>query len=233
MKKKISVIIPVYREEKTIQHTLAHLSLIPPMDSKEIIIVDGEPNGNTIQSISQHFDVIKIIGEKGRSTQMNKGAAFASGDILLFLHADTRLPKNAFNSIIVTSMPKRVGAGAFQLGIDAEGACFRLIETTVRIRTHLTQTAYGDQAIFVKRKCFNEIGGYPDIPIMEDVELIRKIKKTGKKISILPASVKTSARRWKTEGVVYCTLRNWLLFLLYSSGVHPSKLARLYPHINQ
>jgi len=160
---------------------------------------------------------------------MNHGAAIATGNILLFLHADTLLPDNAIKAILIATAPKYIIGGAFNLTIDAKGLPFRVIESFVRMRTRITRIPYGDQAIFIKKSGFHKFGGYPDIPIMEDVALIRKIKKRRQRIAIIPAPVKTSARRWKTEGLFYCTLRNWILIFLHSVGVRPSKLARYYP----
>jgi hypothetical protein len=131
--------------------------------------------------------------------------------------------------MLAATTPKNVMGGAFNLSIDSNGLPFRVIEAFVRIRTRIIGMPYGDQAIFMKRKYFYEVGGYPDIPIMEDVALIRKIKKRGQKFIIIPASVTTSARRWETEGLLYCTLRNWVLLFLYSVGVSPEKIAKYYP----
>lgn len=229
MKKQISVIIPVYKEATTIQRTLNHLSRIDFFETLEIIIVDSETSGSSLRAVSQE-GIIKVSGPKGRGAQMNCGAAIATCDILLFLHADTLLPDNAIKAILTATTSKNIVGGAFDLSIDAIGLAYRVIEASVRIRTRLTRIPYGDQAIFIKKSGFYKMGGYPDIPIMEDVALIGKIKKSGQQISILPAPVKTSARRWKTEGLLYCTLRNWILMLLYAAGVSPVKLARFYPN---
>jgi rSAM/selenodomain-associated transferase 2 len=228
MTKQISVIIPVYQEAKTIQRTLTHLSRLNFFETLEIIIVDSEADRSSLRAISQG-GIIKLSGPKGRGAQMNLGAAGATGNILLFLHADTLLPENAITAILAATASKHIVGGAFNLSIDAKGVPFRVIEASVRIRTRLTQIPYGDQAIFIKRSSFREVGGYPDIPIMEDVALIRKIKKRRQKISIIPAPVKTSARRWKREGLLYCTLRNWVLLFLYYTGISPIKLSRYYP----
>jgi rSAM/selenodomain-associated transferase 2 len=228
MIKKISAIIPVFKEAKTIQHTLDHLAHLISFEPLEIIIVDGDTNRSTLRAVSQE-GIIKISGPKGRGAQMNHGAAIATGDILLFLHADTLLPSNAIETILAVTKAKKVIGGAFDLRIDAGGLPFRVIEAFVRMRTRIIRMPYGDQAIFIKRQCFHAFGGYPDIPIMEDVALIRKMKKSRKKIIIIPVPVKTSARRWKTEGLLYCTLRNWALLLLYSAGISPERIAKYYP----
>lgn len=228
MKKRISIIIPVYKETLMIQECINHLAQLSLFEAVEIIIVDGETDGKTIASVLPG-DIIKAIGPKGRATQMNTGAFLATGDILLFLHVDTRLPQDAISSILSEIRPNHIGGGAFNLEIQSKGLFFRLIESGVRIRTRVTRTPYGDQAIFIKKRIFDEIGGFPDIPIMEDVTLVKRLKKNGKNIAIIPACVKTSARRWHSEGRFYCILRNRLLMLLYLAGVPPHKLAKFYP----
>lgn len=228
MTKTISAIIPVYKETKTIHRNLSHLSSLCCFEALEIIIVDGELNRSTLSTISQE-GIIKIPGPKGRGAQMNQGATIATGNILLFLHADTLLPNNALKSILNATSSKRIVGGAFNLGIEAKGIPFRLIEAAVRMRTYLTRIPYGDQAFFIKKWVFFEVGGFPDIPIMEDVALLQKIKEKGHKIMFINSPVKTSARRWEKEGLLYCTLRNWLLAFLYYAGVSPVKLSRFYP----
>ena len=159
---------------------------------------------------------------------MNRGAAAAGGEILLFLHADTRLPQDALESVSATLRDPGVVGGAFSLGIASPHPFFRVIERTVSLRTRFTRIPYGDQAFFFDRRFFHRIGGFSDIPIMEDVELMRRVKKHGYRIRILPAPVRTSPRRWEREGFVSCTLRNWLLVTLFYLGVPPHKLTRYY-----
>ncbi len=159
---------------------------------------------------------------------MNCGAAKSSGDILIFLHADTCLPGNALKKIATLMEDKIIIGGAFDLGIDSERFAFRVIEKMACWRSRLTRIPYGDQAIFIRRDYFQSLGGFKDIPIMEDVELMRKIKHRRGKINILKDKVKTSPRRWETEGVVFCTLRNWFLITLYLLGAKPETLAKFY-----
>ena len=148
--------------------------------------------------------------------------------MLLFLHADTVLPPKALDLIDENCRLEKIVGGAFDLGIASGGPAFRLIEAMVFWRTRLTRIPYGDQAIFLDRCFFNQIGGYSDIPIMEDVELMRRIQALGKKITIIPARVRTSPRRWQKSGILYCTIRNWMLISLFLMGVKPEKLARFY-----
>jgi rSAM/selenodomain-associated transferase 2 len=160
---------------------------------------------------------------------MNHGASLAQGAILLFLHADTQLPTGALDRITqALEADPDVVAGAFDLGIDSPRRVFRITERYVALRTRLTRVPFGDQAIFMKRAYFAGINGYREIPIMEDVELMQRVKKSGKRITIIPRQVSTSARRWEQEGILYCTFRNWTLQLLYLLGVSPERLAQWY-----
>lgn len=223
----ISVVIPVYGEAPVIGDTLTHLLDRCRPGPSECIVVDGDPDGGTLARIDRP-DVRGITAPKGRASQMNAGAAAAGGDAVLFVHADTRLPRRAFD-LIRQVMAGRAAAGAFDLGIDSPKGAYRLIEAMVYIRTRLTRIPYGDQAIFVDRRLFHRIGGYPEMPLMEDVALMQRIKRAGASTAIIPHRVFTSPRRWETEGVVRCTLRNWTLILLYLAGVAPERLVRFYP----
>ncbi len=224
---KLSIIIPVFREMDIINPIIAHLYTLSFSGQFEVIVVDGDPTGNTINVIT-FGDVKKRTASKGRGFQMNAGAAAARGRILLFLHADTRLGSEALEMILLAMERKGVVGGAFELGIESKKRAFRIIERAVRIRSRITKIPYGDQAIFLERNFFLKIGGFKEIPIMEDVELMGRVKKTGKKIEIIPYQVQTSPRRWETEGLIFCTLRNWTLITLYSMGVSPYRLAKFY-----
>jgi len=226
-KPSISVIIPVLNEAGGINDVITHIRSQAAVDAVEIIVVDGDPAGSTIKAIS-HPGIITAVAEKGRGSQMNCGALRAAGHILLFLHADTILPPNAFARIRkCMEVPSHAG-GAFDLGIDSARKIFRITERYVAWRTRLTRIPFGDQAIFVRRDCFERIGGYRDIPIMEDVDLMRRIRQRGDAICVIPEKVMTSARRWERDGIVFGTLRNWMLQALYCCGVAPERLARFY-----
>lgn len=228
MIRPISVIIPVYRDAAPLQRRLRQLMRPAVSRTVELIVVDGEENGGTLRAIRAN-GLKSVRAPRGRGIQMNRGAAIASGNIFLFLHADTLLPEGAPQAILEACKPPHIAGGAFTLGIDAPGKAFRVIEALVRLRTRLTRIPYGDQGIFIKKSVFHEVGGYPEIPIMEDVALMERMKHRGKKIALLPASVTTSARRWKKEGLVYCSLRNRILMLLFAAGMSPRRLARFYP----
>ena len=224
---QLSIIIPVFHEMHTINQTISHLYALNFTGQFEVIVVDGNLTGNTIHAIT-FGEVKKAIASKGRGLQMNAGAAVARGRILLFLHADTRLGSEALKMILLAMESKDVVGGAFELGIESSKRAFRIIEKAARIRSKITQIPYGDQAIFLERNFFNQIGGFKEIPIMEDVELMGRIKKSGRKIAIIPYQVQTSPRRWETEGLIFCTLRNWTLISLYCMGVSPYRLAKFY-----
>lgn len=224
---KISVVVPVINEGDRIHSTLGRLRNLESGEGVEIVLVDGSPEGSTIKALKDDT-VLRTLSEKGRGMQMNRGASLASGDILLFLHADTILPEDAFGKIRSALKDRTCIGGAFDLAIDSERFIFRVIENLASLRSRLTRVPYGDQAIFMRRDYFESIGKYREIPLMEDVELMRRIKKRGERIRILSERVQTSPRRWEREGVLYCTLRNWALRSLYLLGVSPHRLARFY-----
>jgi rSAM/selenodomain-associated transferase 2 len=222
-----SIIIPVLNESPIIDHTIEHVYQIGSGFDPEVIVVDGDSRGGTLEAI-KNKDVIKIMSPKGRGKQMNRGASAAQGDILLFLHTDTELPKDAFEAISSAMNKLQLVGGAFDLGIKSGRSVFRLVEEVVYIRTRLTKVPYGDQAIFIRKEIFDKVRGFKEIPVMEDVEFMRRVKRSGYKICIIPKMVKTSPRRWEKEGVLYCTVRNWALITLYSLGVDPERLVRFY-----
>ena len=222
-----SIIIPVLNEAPLINDIIDHLHSLEGDEVKEIIIVDGDPEGLTLKAIS-HDDVRQLKSSRGRWIQMNEGAKNAKGNMLLFLHADTELPLDAMRLIATAMKDKQYVAGAFDLGIKSERFVFRAIESAVSLRSRITRIPFGDQAIFVRKNYFDEIGGYKDIPIMEDVEIMERIKKRGDKIFIIPQKVHTSSRRWEQEGILRCTLRNWFLQILYLLRISPHRLSQFY-----
>ena len=227
-KKRLSVIIPVYGERRIMGETLRHLSALgAPSPEIEVIVVDGHPSGDTIAAIDVD-GVVPLTSPKGRGAQMNAGAAAARGEALLFLHADTMLPVGAFGGIFKALADPAIAGGAFDLGIRSDRLAFRLIERISSCRSRLTRIPYGDQGIFMRRELFAAVGGYPAIPIMEEVALMRRLKARGERIRFIGGRVMTSARRWERDGILRRTLRNWALILLYLIGVSPEELAKHY-----
>jgi len=227
MKGKLSVVVPVLHEAEAIHRLIEHLYTIGKGEDYEIIVVDGSPEGETIDAI-KGSGVVKITSPKGRARQMNAGAAVAKGGILLFLHVDTKLPQAAFKKTREVLKDGRYVGGAFDLELDTDRRSLRFIAWTARIRVRLTRIPYGDQAIFIRKDYFDTLGGYRDIPLMEDVELMERIKKLGGEIYIIKDPVRSSPRKWIEEGIFYTTFRNHMLRILYSLGVSPNKLVKLY-----
>jgi rSAM/selenodomain-associated transferase 2 len=224
---KFSIIIPVFHEAENINPLLNHLTTRESTDNYEIIVVDGSSTKDTINTIIDK-KVVKISSSNGRACQMNEGAAKAKGEILVFLHADTLLLKNAFSIIDRELSQNNFVAGAFSLEIDSKKILFRLLAKFINLRSKLTRVPYGDQAFFIKSDFFKKIGGFKDIEIMEDVEFMRRIKKLNIPIVIVPEKVFTSTRRWGKEGILRCTFRNWMIRLLYYLGIHPKKIVKFY-----
>ncbi len=224
---QFSIIVPAFHERENINDLIDCLNRLDSDQDREIIVVDGARERDTLRSIHGNR-VIKIACERGRARQMNAGASAARGEILIFLHADTILPALALRKICALMEQKRYVGGAFDLGIRSNKLIFRIIERMASWRSRLNRIPFGDQAIFIRREYFDKIGRYKEIPIMEDAELMRRIKKSGDKIWIFDDRVMTSSRRWEKEGVVYCTLRNWTLQALYFLGISPHKLATFY-----
>jgi rSAM/selenodomain-associated transferase 2 len=223
-----SIIIPVLHESEIINALLDSLRQLERDEPFEIIIVDGSPTQDTLRVISDK-NVLKYACPQGRGRQMNEGEAHATGDILIFLHADTFLPPNALSLMKTTLENKRYVGGAFTLKIQSKISFLRAIAVYSTLRSQITRAPYGDQVIFLRKHYFDAIGGYADIPLMEDVELMRRIKKKQGQIIILPFSVITSDRRWHQEGPVYTLIRDNIIIFLYWCGMPAEKLARFYP----
>ncbi len=220
---RLSIIIPVLNEERTIAATLADLDRV---EAAEVIVVDGGSTDRTAESV-RATSARLVVSPRGRAMQMNAGARQAAGDVLLFLHADTKLPAGASRDIReCMADPRRVG-GRFDIRLDSTRPLLRLVGRMISLRSRLTRVATGDQAIFVRRAVFERLGGFPEIPLMEDVAFSRALKKEGS-IACLRARVTSSARRWEQHGPVRTILLMWVLKLLYLAGVPPTRLKRLY-----
>lgn len=220
---RISVIVPVLNEAEHLASTLSHVTLSP---GDELIVVDGGSTDETV-AIARRFTPAVLISAAGRAQQMNRGAQQAQGDILLFLHADTHLPPAALEAVRQVMQETPVVGGAFRLAFMPSISALRVIAWGANLRSRYARLPYGDQALFVRHDCFEALGGYPDVPFLEDVQLVQRLQRQGK-MAFLPQTVHTSGRRWLQDGVVYTTLRNNLVLTLYFCGVSPVTLKRWY-----
>jgi len=220
---RISVVIPALNEAGCLGDTLRPLEHAANV---ETIVVDAGSEDRTPQ-IAQSHGCRLLTTAPGRARQMNAGAAEADGSILLFLHADTRLPERFAQHVREALIRRNVVAGAFRLRLDARGWPFRVIERVIDLRSVLRQMPYGDQAIFVTADRFYLAGGFPDLPIMEDFELVRRLRRRGR-IAIVSEPVVTSARRWQALGPWRTTWLNQMVVLGYRLGVSPQRLATWY-----
>jgi len=219
---RISVIIPARNEEAALPATLAALT---SEAVHEIIVADGGSSDRTATIASQAGATI-VASPPGRGRQMNTGAATATGDILFFLHADTLAPPGFAAEIHRILADPAVVLGAFRLGIAGHTPGYRVIETLANLRAHLG-LPYGDQGFFLRTPDFRAMGGFADLPLLEDVELVRRLWQRGK-IRLAASAVRTSARRWQRLGILRTTLRNQLVLLGFLLGQPPDRLARWY-----
>ena len=221
----ISVIIPVLNEAKILEQSLSRLIL--QLKGHELIIVDGGSTDETPLIAKRYGQVIS--SGRGRARQSNAGAAAARGDILLFLHADVWLDSEAIEGVETAISAGYVG-GAFKQRIEGNHPLYRLIECAANFRAKRMRIFYGDGGIFVRRTHYDQIGGFPDIPIMEEVRFSRKLCQHGE-VTLVEPGIHISARRWQQNGILRTTLTNWLITLLYLLRVSPNRLAKLYRHI--
>lgn len=219
----VSVIIPALDEQDCLAPTLASALAAPEV---EAILVDGGSQDQTV-AMARQAGVKIIHSPPGRARQMNLGAAAAKGEALLFLHADTWLPKGWQHEVRQILEQPSVSAGAFSFRLDSRPAKLRFIELGVALRYRLGQMPYGDQALFMRREFFEQAGGFPQMPIMEDVALVKRLKKLGRVVTS-PAPAITSARRWQAQGALYTTGLNYLLMIAFYAGIPLNTLRRLY-----
>lgn len=217
---KISIIIPVLNEAEHLEKTLSGLIAQPGV---EVIVVDGGSVDGTVD-IAGKAGIKVLKTPPGRGRQMNVGAKVATGSILLFLHGDTLLPAGFERYVRNVLAETGVVAGAFRLAIDSPAKKLRVVERFTNLRANLLQLPYGDQAIFLQAARFWSVGGFQDIPLMEDFALVRTLRRQGR-IKILPHAVVTSARRWQRLGVMRTTCIHQIIILGYLLGVSPVRLA--------
>lgn len=221
----ISIVIPTWNESACIGDTIHSLR---EQESAEIIVVDGGSSDATVECARAANRV--LVSEPGRARQMNAGAAIATGDHLLFLHADCRLERGALATIEQALARPSILAGCFSMCVDAPGWGFRSIDACATARVRFTGIVYGDQGLFLRRTDFQRLGGFPALRFMEDVFFSQCLARHGKTI-VIGKRIYVSARRWRKVGLVRQTLRNWTLTALAVAGIAPDRLAQYYPHV--
>lgn len=221
---RLSIILPVLNEAPRI---VAALEALTPLRAggAEVIVVDGGSTDRSAALAASRADQV-LEAPRGRASQMNAGAASARAGVLLFLHVDTRLPDGADRLIGQAVAAGRLW-GRFDVRIEGKSAWLPLVAAMMNLRSRLTGIATGDQAVFVAREAFAAVGGFPDIPLMEDIELSRRLLRIGRP-GCLTTRVTTSGRRWETHGVWHTILRMWWLRLRYTLGADPRRLAVEY-----
>lgn len=221
----VSVIIPALNESRQIEPTLSALQGMREA-GHEAILVDGGSEDGTREIAAPLVDRV-LLRPRGRARQMNAGAREARGDVLVFLHADTFLPPDSVSALLDEFPSSGRSWGRFDVRLSGRGSLLRLTAHLMNVRSRLTGIATGDQAIFVRRETFERIGGYPDIPLMEDIAISRALKRVSRPICIRRPIV-TSSRRWEGRGVCRTILLMWWLRLAYYLGADPRRLARSY-----
>jgi rSAM/selenodomain-associated transferase 2 len=224
---RISVVIPTLNEAATIAGTLRRLAR---QGADEVIVVDASSLDGTAE-LARSAGVVVIDSPRGRGVQQNRGAAAATGDVLVFLHADCWLDEEAIAALrrFLNRHPRVVG-GCFRMHIDGRHPLYRCIDLAAHLRAGLLGIPYGDQAIFVSRRGFERLGGFPDLSLMEDVAFALRLRRLGR-VAVVSGRVFVSPRRWARNGVIGQTLRNWVLTVAAAAGVPVSILARFYPHV--
>ena len=220
-----SIVVPVLNEEAVLEYHLGNLVRQISHIDCELLIVDGGSTDRTIE-IAQRFGKV-ISSRRGRAAQMNNGAKIAQGEVLLFLHADTLLPDDAFCVIEHALKSQEVVGGAFRICFNCHKWPYQLVAIATNLRSRIHKIFTGDQAYFVRSFSFRAIGGFPDQPLMEDLEIIKRLRKIGN-VVLLPQYVTTSARRHERLGLIRSLLFMWYLRTLYKFGTSPMKLQRMY-----
>ncbi|MBX7168776.1 MAG: TIGR04283 family arsenosugar biosynthesis glycosyltransferase [Pirellulales bacterium] len=223
---RVSVIIPTLDEAESIA---TGIDRAWEAGADQVIIADGGSRDATIERVAAARAEL-VSGPPGRGRQLSQGAAQATGDVLLFLHADCWLPAGTIDQVRRALTETTVAATAFRQSIDAPGFAYRLLEWGNGFRARRRQLPYGDQGIAMRRATFESLGGFAEVPLLEDVLLMRAARRQGR-IALLPGPLHISARRWQKHGVIRQTMRNWTILTAFALGVSPERLARWYrPH---
>jgi rSAM/selenodomain-associated transferase 2 len=225
----LCIIVPVLNEADVLAPWLASLQPLRRRGVR-LVVVDGGSNDATMDVARAHAD-ITFQAPRGRAAQMNAGAAACRADVLLFLHADTRLPQGA-DALVLDAVAKRHAWGRFDVRIDARHTMLRVVGQLMNLRSRLTGIATGDQALFIRQDLFDAVGGFPEIPLMEDIAISRKLKHRGRPAS-LRAKVVTSARRWERHGIWKTIFLMWRLRVAYFFGADPARLAHAYRYADR
>jgi rSAM/selenodomain-associated transferase 2 len=220
----LAIVVPALNEEDALARMLPRALA----EGDEVVVSDGGSSDHTVE-VAAGCGARVVAGPAGRGGQLNRGAAATAAELLLFLHADTRLPAGAGEAVRAAIRTGAVG-GAFLLRFDDRRAILRLGSRLINLRTRWTRLPLGDQAHFVTREAFETLGGYRDWPILEDLDFSWRLKRVGR-TAIVEDPVVTGARRFVKQGVVRTVATNWLIWGLFVAGVSPERLARLYRHI--
>lgn len=224
---RLSVIIPVLNEAAIAKQYLSQFRQFAGHPNLEILVIDGGSQDETVQLCSQFPVQVCPSPLPGRANQMNYGAGLAQGEWLLFLHLDSILPANFFEQISHILSDGRSIAGAFRLAIDLPQGPYRSLEKLILWRSIYGQLPYGDQGLFLRRYDFEQLGGFAPLPIMEDYQLVQKLKNLGP-LAIAPGPILTSGRRWQKLGIIKTTAINQAMVLGYHLGINPQTLAHWY-----
>jgi rSAM/selenodomain-associated transferase 2 len=226
--KTLSVIVPMLNEERAIARTLDAIAAGASGASfiVEVIVVDGGSADRSRDEARPRCATL-LVAPRSLARQMNAGAVAAKGDAMVFVHADTLVPPGFASDIAAALADPAVVGGRFDVRLDDEAPLLQLIGWLISTRSRLSRTGTGDQAIFVRREIFERLGGYRDIALCEDLDLARRLKRSGR-VACLRSRVTTSARRWRERGVLATTLRMWFIRVAFLLGVSPERLAHLY-----
>lgn len=221
---RLSIVIPTLNEAAGIEQNIQRALMLRPI---EVVVSDGQSTDGT-GDLARSAGATVVTSERGRGGQLNAGARAATGDVLLFLHADCWLESLATEQIEAALRDETVMGGAFRQRIEDERLVFRWLESGNSVRVRWRRMPYGDQGIFVRRSAFESVGGFAEVRLMEDVLLMREFRRRGWRIELLPGPIHVDPRRWRKHGVLRQTLRNWTLLTGLKLGISPDRLAEYY-----